>query len=433
MITRTRIGFLILTLTLAITATAAGLLYTQFARTTTSLHSTQAELQDTTLDLTTTTAVLTETQGQLHNTRSALTDERITRDQLQFEHNALSAHNNELQLSLTMANDDKTALQTSLATATTTNTTLQQDLSAAADLETELRSSLDHAAERYTNLNATKDRIDAERRDLLRTHGSIEELRAQRTQLQADITILQEQRLPLILNPSDTRNTGFKCTGSMEPKVTCLDTATWLSSFGPNDIVVGATISFSNTACEPDGSRQMLAHRVIEIRTVAGQQEYLAKGDANSEPDCWLPHSAVNAYITAIHKNTTPENEELRNKVNSWRHAYDAAFQTADTAHENYEPLYTAYQALRTQHGCPQDITKTCYAKEPAYSELSRAYIKARDAYRAFNTALSAYGRAKHYYTCWLNTAQRSQYPGHILYLCAPYVEAPPTITIPSQ
>ena len=435
MITRTRLVFLILALLVVTMAAAAGILYAQLDRTNSVLRSTKSDLQTTALDLANTTGVLTNTQRQLRETGRALTDERLTRNRLQEDKSALTAHNMDLQISLTMANEDNAALQSSLTTASTRNTTLQESLDAAAELETQIRTSLDRAEERYANLNITKDRIDAENRELLRTVGTLEELQAQRDEMQTEITILQEQRRPLILEPSDTRTTGFRCTGSMEPKITCLDTATWLSVFGPNDIVVGATISFPSTACELDGNRRILAHRVIEVRTVDGRPEYLTKGNASREPDCWLPHSAVDAYITALHKNTNPENEKLRNSVNSWRRAYDAAFQHLETAYSSYDTLYIAYETLRVLHGCPQDITQTCYAYEPAYTELLQAFTKAGDAYRAFTTARRAYNRAEHYYGCWYNAAENSQYPGHIPYICAPYVIAidPPNISLPSR
>ena len=435
MITRTKLGFLILALLVATMATAAGILYAQLDRTNSVLRSTKSDLQTTALDLANTTEVLTYTQRHLRETGRALTDERLTRNRLQEDKSALTAHNMDLQVSLTMANDDNAALQSSLTTATTRNTTLQESLDAAAELETQLRTSLDRADERYANLNITKDRIDAENRELLRTVGTLEELQAQRDELQTEITILQEQRRPLILEPSDTRTTGFRCTGSMEPKITCLDTATWLSAFGPNDIVVGATISFQSTACELDGNRRMLAHRVIEVRTVDGRPEYLTKGDASRDPDCWLPHSAVDAYITALHKNTNPENEEPRNSVNSWRRAYDAAFRNLELASTTYETHLTAYETLRVRHGCPKAVNQPCSAYEPALTELVQAFTTARDGYRNFTTAHNAYSRARHYYGCWYKAAQNSQYPGHIPYICAPYVIAidPPNISLPSR
>ena len=66
----------------------------------------------------------------------------------------------------------------------------------------------------------------------------------------------------------ESYTTGFHCTGSMEPKITCLDTTTWLANFNPQDVVIGTVIVFTPTAdCELSSSR--VAHRVTAVKVEA--------------------------------------------------------------------------------------------------------------------------------------------------------------------
>ena len=178
----------------------------------------------------------------------------------------------------------------------------------------------------------------------------------------------------------------------MEPKLTCLDSATWLEDFRPQDIVVGATISFQGRACSSDfPSGVRIAHRVLDIRVVNGVYEYWPQGDANERPDgCWVPQTAVNGYIIEIHKNTRPENAMLRDNVNAAR----AAYVTARDAHYD----------LRQANGCQRD-RGTCYVDTDA--QLATLNASRQRAVQAFD-----------HYQCWLRNARASEYPGHIPYTC---------------
>ena len=142
----------------------------------------------------------------------------------------------------------------------------------------------------------------------------MESLNSQIGRLNGEITELERRREPLIV---DSHTAGFKCTGSMEPRITCLDSATRLENFNPEDIVVGAVISFTPTAaCELDSGP--VAHRVMSIRESSGTYLYWPKGDANADADgCWIPHTNVDSYMIELHRNTHAENSGLRNRVNT--------------------------------------------------------------------------------------------------------------------
>ena len=153
-----------------------------------------------------------------------------------------------------------------------------------------LETELEHNATRYTQLvneSGTVDQLRAEA-------NTLEEKVAA---LRASISELTDQRAPLIVE-SSTR--GFSCTGSMEPKITCLDTATWLVNYAPEDIVVGTIISFEpieECALESDS----VAHRVMNIKHEDGAFYFWPQGDANDEADgCWIPEENVDSYIIDV-------------------------------------------------------------------------------------------------------------------------------------
>ena len=140
-------------------------------------------------------------------------------------------------------------------------------------------------------------------------------LRESKDSLMWELDELRRQRQPLIIQ-SETGE--WLCTGSMEPNITCLDTSTWLENYDPADIVIGATISYSVDCSEDEPDEIWTGHRVLDIKMEDGIHCYWPKGDGNDEPDgCWIPQTAVNGYIVELHKNTRPENADLRNGVNA--------------------------------------------------------------------------------------------------------------------
>ena len=204
--------------------------------------------------------------------------------------------------------------------------------------------------------------------------GTVNQLNTRIDSLRAEIRRLENQRKPLVV---ESFSTSFRCTGSMEPKITCLDSATMLKNFRPQDISVGTAISFRPTAaCKLTGSRVL--HRVMKVKVERGIYYYWPKGDNNSGPDeCWIPESNVNGYIIELHKNTEPQNSQLRNTVNA--------------AHAEMKSERDIYYARRAAYGCP-DPNRTCTVSPGKYRELIRLY----DAYIA----------AANYHQCWVDSAK---------------------------
>ena len=211
-------------------------------------------------------------------------------------------------------------------------------------------------------------------------HGTLNQLNSRIDSLRAEISRLEEQRKPLLV---ESFRTTFRCTGSMEPKITCLDSATLLKNFLPQDITSGTVVSFRPTAaCEPTGSRVL--HRVVKTKVEKGIYYYWPKGDNNSVPDgCWVPESSVYGYVIELHKNTHLQNAELRNSVNS-----------ADAAAER---AWDAYQSRRASYGCSNPNRVCTVSSTSRFNELSRL--------RAEYIAASAY------HQCWVQAAKNAWYP----------------------
>ena len=299
---------------------------------TAALRATETDLRRTSDSLTATSISLAETQDDLMDTQATLAEVSTA---LESE----KEHNSQLVVA---------------------NTTLESQKSALEDNKLALESELKVATRKYE--------------DLVERAGNRNQLQAQIDALQIEISRLQNLRRPLILQPGELRRGGFLCTGSMEPLLTCLDEATWLTDFDPADIVVGSTISFSPSCW---GSKRGTAHRVKKIEIRDGEYYFWPRGDNNRADDgCWVPASNVRGYITDFHRNVRPENAELRNSVNS---------------------AVNAYRLLLDTH-CGSDVVSywDCSADDDS------------------SLVWSAYQRAR----CWVQSARDSEYPGQIPSRC---------------
>ena len=205
--------------------------------------------------------------------------------------------------------------------------------------------------------------------------GTVDRLQDQIANLRAEISELEKKRKPLVLG---TYHTTFACTGSMEPKITCLDSATMLENFRPEDIIVGSAISFIPVAsCQIKSDSLM--HRVKKVKVAGGTHYYWPKGDANRMDDgCWIPEQNVEGYLIELHKNTEPENADLRKLVNS-------ASAQADRAWDKYALRYESYC------GFAPSSPRTCYLPQHQIDEIDRLG--------------AIYDAAADHHRCWVNSA----------------------------
>ncbi|MSQ22319.1 MAG: hypothetical protein EXR53_03295 [Dehalococcoidia bacterium] len=206
-------------------------------------------------------------------------------------------------------------------------------------------------------------------------------LQQQVQSLNGDMARLQAARAPLIV---ESYRVGFKCTGSMEPKITCLDEATWLSNFRPQEVKVGTVISFTPTA-ECKLSSASVAHRVTAINLEAGTIYYRPKGDANSSDDgCWIPSSSVNGYIITLYKNTKLENAHIRDRINALKWALDFAL----AGSEQSSQIYKQYVSLH----CPGNVCPSQYygTAVSLYEDVQQKYSQYTSAYDTYRAAIEA-------------------------------------------
>ena len=176
----------------------------------------------------------------------------------------------------------------------------------------------------------------------------------------------------------------FYCTGSMEPTITCLDTATFLADPLPSEVEVGSIISFT---AECLGG--LIGHRVIVVFGIGEGQAYTAQGDNNLRPDpCPVLHEDVTGLLLEIHKgaNDTPENRALREDVNSTL----AELRARDQAHEE---ALARYVELRDRH-CTRGEDGVYVCESEAFDEVERLRDEVNRAVDAYNAALEAWREA---------------------------------------
>lgn len=296
------------------------------------LKTTTKELRDTTDDLQATSLDLSRTSQELDATKQTLED---TTEELALTSTQLADTSHELDSTAAALEETTRDLETTTENLNSTTATLDITTTELEDANAELDSMKQELAFTTDELTSTTAQLDTVTQDLsaLRSRvGNLETVETRLTELEAMI----EQRTPLI---PDTHVGGFACTGSMEPTITCMDTALWLDNYDPNDIVVGAVISFNpDQSCNLRGSGRT-AHRVIEIRSAP--LAFKTKGDANDEDDeCWIAPGQVNGYITAIYKGTVLENAVLMLTVGTSKVVYREAEQEYEAYVARYCPNY---------------------------------------------------------------------------------------------
>ena len=323
------------------------------------LDTTKEELDTTTHELSTATVELASTTDQLHVTTQELdtTTEELgtTAKELASTLDTLASTTEELE----STEEELGATSGRLASTSTQLATTKQELSVA--------------------LRARDDR-DEQLRAIRARVGTLEALETKLVGLES----LIEQRTPLI--PETSVGT-FACTGSMEPAITCLDSALWLDNYDPYDIVVGSVISFMpQEGCRP--TAEHVSHRVIEAVKEENYVAFRTKGDnAYDDVDdgCWITPEYVQGYMTALYKGTHPENASLREDVNAAR---------AET--DRTEVAYV--QAVSTYE---DHIDRYC----PNYSCPQRYYPRATSLFDATEDSKEGYLEASDVYECWLETA----------------------------
>ena len=292
------------------------LLFTELNQTKASLDRATVDLQETAIALDTQMAANGTLELSLAAATANLDTLTAVNASLELDNSALLA----AKAGLETANGE---LELSLADALAERAEIQQNLDDAAQAADDLR-------QRYGLLFQENKDLRAEYATLQGKTGTAGALERRLVTLRDDIADLEERRKPLILALESAATGRFRCTGSMEPTITCLDEAVWLHDFRPADVAVGAVIAFYSPAgCALEANGTSVSHRVTAIRVRGETYEFWTQGDAVAEPDgCWVPHTSVTGYIIELHRDRVTQNADLRSYVNNAKVARDAAERT---------------------------------------------------------------------------------------------------------
>ena len=311
----------------------------------------------------------------------------------------LGEDNAELRESLTTLEEDNAELQTSLTTLEGDSATQRMTIEAIEEELNTLRTTYKAVEEEKIRIEIHASTIESDRERLKAELAQLEALNGTLQELEDQIRELSQRREALILAPGDTSRTGFACTGSMEPKITCLDEATWLHDFDPKDIVVGTTISFDPGCGGSEPTGVGISHRVMNIKFENGSFYFWPRGDNNLTDDgCWIHESRVRSYLIEIHKNVRPQNAELRRNVNAATVAYRAAGQALNDALSEMERLRVESERLLNAHNANPS--------PESYAEWKVASDAWRSAYARWEELRADFEPVHAAYICWLDYAR---------------------------
>ena len=183
----------------------------------------------------------------------------------------------------------------------------------------------------------------------------------------------------------------FTCTGSMNPTITCLDRATELRTFTPDDIEVGTIIVF------PRGD-SAVAHRVVEVTGEGEQEEYTTKGDSASYPDkLQVGYSTVLGIVTIIHKGAASHRQGEYDAARPINLALQNAERELYSAERELGRLLQSYRTLFELHCgyAPDKDAPRCLLDEGPFQEVKAAFETYDDHYdNVYTPAFDSYKEA---------------------------------------
>ena len=302
------------------------------------LYNANAELPAENRKIDTVSSEVRDARAEIEGLENYITELLGTIDVAADANAAYAKSNEELQAALsgTQANYDSAValtidLENRLIAAEGEVSSLNAEV---ADRDTRISSLNAEAAERIKRIASLVNDNSSLRTDyqaLVNAGGDLAQVRAREEAsqrrvdaLEVEIQELQERRKPLILPYGAVATRGFLCTGSMYPAITCMDKGTWLRDFDPEEIVVGATISFNPNCWEEEPDDISTSHRVKEIKVEDDIYYFWPRGDANRGDDgCWVHQDNVGGYLIELKKDVVPQNAYLQSQVRAAQVAYD--------------------------------------------------------------------------------------------------------------
>ena len=326
-----------------------------------SLRRTIRALEDTAQELSSRTEALEKERDQLTDSVKTLEYGRYS---LQAAYSDLSDENGDLTETILVLDETVLALEGAVLTLEETVLTLEEE----------------------------KRGLEAEIEAFRLAHESVASLEERAVGLRAVISGLENDRKALEVKSNEMFPV---CTGSMEPKITCLDTVVVLENFHPEDIAVGTLISFYAPAEdeeEGDDAPPVL-HRVAEIKIEEGVHYFWPKGDALEEADgYWISENSVLGYVIELRQGTRPENAALRDRVNGAQAAYVTARGTMLEARD-------AYDNTVIKHCGSLEAASSCETSRSNFTEITAAYNAFANAWGGYVEAICQYDEAYHHGT----------------------------------
>ena len=347
-----------------------------------SLESQNADLERDALTMRATIVALTTENESIgkqiadsHDQRIGLTDS-LNEARADLDH--ARAENKQLSDALV---DERTKLSQD-------NSDLQQRIDGLVVTNVSLGDTIQSLKEQNDALGRSLGGLQSKYETLTDMVEDVETLKATILALEEDIAVLEALRKPLV--PLDVVETFPVCTGSMEPKITCMDSVVELRDFRPEDIIVGAVIAFYKPGDDPDNAfTSQVLHRVMGIKTEDSVRYFWTKGDANREPDgSWVPEGNVTAYVVSIIEDTRPENADLRADVNDARRRFYDFWDAWEAAEARYDEIALRY--------CGRVKPFFCSASEADFAKVERAFARYKTATADYNRASCNYQKLQH-------------------------------------
>ena len=339
------------------------------------LEATVASLQGERDGLEATAESLQGERDGLEATVASLQDEQ---DGLEATVASLQGERDGLEATVASLQDERDGLEATVASLQGERDGLEASYSALSDENSGMKATLQ-------TLEVEKRRLEKELEEFKLAQESVIKLEERAEGLRAVIAGLEEDRKALQVSSSEMFPV---CTGSMEPKITCLDTVVVLQNFRPGDISVGTVISYyppNQTAA--DGGSPVL-HRVIDIKTEDDAHYFWPKGDALDEPDGhWIPEGNVLGYVIELRQGTRPENSALRDRVNGARERYIATRGKMLEARDQYDDTVIRHCGSVT-------AAASCSTTEDNLVEIREAYNVFSGAWDEYLNAVCEYDEA---------------------------------------
>lgn len=328
-----------------------------------------------------------ELQATLAVTIEHLREQQATLDDAEKKRELLVSENARMSSGLSNAEASIAQLEESLAIVTQNHALadeqirqLNNEVQLVRDQNVSLRESRDQTQEILSQTSSDLKEVSSELRTLNVRAETVEHFDNQIQELREELRELREERSVLI---PQTEIAQFRCTGSMEPTITCLDQGLFLTNPLPSEVVIGSVINYATpTDCAVTG--EAVSHRVTKRMMIGGEMNYRAKGDNNREDDgCWIPHSSVKGVMLSLDKDATPENTGRRDLINGAKDEADRHRRAWETASSTYE----AYCERNT------DIIGQCRVP-------NNRYEKALELKKSADVARARLISAQDYYQC---------------------------------